>query len=538
MSDNIYTVVVADDEEELRKSLIRKVNWEEAGFRVVGEAGSGIDALELVEKLEPDLLLSDIRMPFMTGIELAREVREIRPTVQIAFLSGFDDFSYAQQAIQYNIISYLLKPISSKELTIELKKIKQTIDKKFNEFIQKNEELEKQNMTGFLMPVILDSFQGKNSDKRNLELMQEAVRLGFIKSVDSDLEYTVMVTSFWNEADENVTTYSSVNAVDSILRKYIKYDSFYTDGRVVSLMAATKTGINKYLHIIVEDISQSVKRIMNLTATIGISRSMPGLINSHEAYVEAMNAMEYSGKSESGAHYIADIERANAFDNKMVQTAIIEIERLIRGGAEQELEEYLTRIFTYIKEEKIAPAMLQSFVVQLISVAYRVVYAVADTESVQDLKLASPLQGRIFYERTDEMWQQCIDFCVNAKKLVTEQRKKSSFVICDRALDIIETRYMDAGLSLVSISEEIAVSPNYLSALIKKVTGSTFVELLTKKRIETAKDILLTTSMKIREISEMCGYSDQHYFSYCFKKYTGISPNLSRRQVSDEKDEN
>ena len=112
----MYTIVIADDEAELRQALIRRIDWEDVGFRVVGEAENGVEALELVEKLEPDLLLTDVRMPFMSGIDLAREVREIRPTMQIAFLSGFDDFTYAQQAIQYNIISYLLKPISSKPM--------------------------------------------------------------------------------------------------------------------------------------------------------------------------------------------------------------------------------------------------------------------------------------------------------------------------------------------------------------------------------------------------------------------------------------
>ena len=99
----MYTVIVADDEQEIRRSLIRKVDWGSVGFQVIGEAENGEEALELTEKLEPDLLLTDIRMPFISGIELARQVREIRPATQIAFLSGFDDFSYAQQAIQYNL---------------------------------------------------------------------------------------------------------------------------------------------------------------------------------------------------------------------------------------------------------------------------------------------------------------------------------------------------------------------------------------------------------------------------------------------------
>ena len=132
----MYTVIVADDEQEIRRSLIRKVDWGSVGFQVIGEAENGAEALELTEKLEPDLLLTDIRMPFISGIELARQVREIRPATQIAFLSGFDDFSYAQQAIQYNIISYLLKPISSSELEKELLKMKEKIDQKFQVFSQ------------------------------------------------------------------------------------------------------------------------------------------------------------------------------------------------------------------------------------------------------------------------------------------------------------------------------------------------------------------------------------------------------------------
>lgn len=121
----MYTVVVADDEMELREAIVRRIPWEEIGFSVVGEAENGIEALELVSKLEPDLLLTDIRMPFVSGIDLARQVREVRPATQIAFLSGYDDFTYAQQAIQYNIISYLLKPISMSELTEELIKMKE-----------------------------------------------------------------------------------------------------------------------------------------------------------------------------------------------------------------------------------------------------------------------------------------------------------------------------------------------------------------------------------------------------------------------------
>ena len=107
-----YTVLVVEDERDQRRALIERVDWESAGFEVAGEAENGFEALELTETLEPDLIITDIRMPMMTGLELARRVRQLRPMVQIVILSGYDSFEYARTAIEYNIISYLLKPIS------------------------------------------------------------------------------------------------------------------------------------------------------------------------------------------------------------------------------------------------------------------------------------------------------------------------------------------------------------------------------------------------------------------------------------------
>ncbi|NBK92252.1 response regulator [bacterium 1XD21-13] len=526
----MYTIVIADDEAELRQALIRRIDWKEVGFEVVGEAENGVEALELVEKLEPDLLLTDVRMPFMSGIELARAVREIRPNIQIAFLSGFDDFTYAQQAIQYNIISYLLKPISSKELTEELKKIKQKIDVKFEEFTKKNAEQEQQSLMVFFMPLLLDSFLDAQGEEREEALIKEAVRRGFIGPEHTYMHYTVLVTSFWDGQGKNRTSEGDVNAVNLILRKYIRYISFYTEGRIVSLLTGTRTSLTKYLHIIVEDISQSVKRIMNLTASIGVSRMVPGLGHCHEAYLEAMDALGYARRSDTGVSFISDIERTATFDQEAVQAAVNEIERLLRSGTEEELRSYLEQLFEELEQED-APAMnIQLVMVQLIAAVFRVVNAVADSEAIQNLQKTSPLLGQLFFENPREMKERYLAFCLAARELAAEHRKKSSSVICDRALSIMESRFMDPELSLNSISGEISVSPNYLSTLIKRSTGSTFIDLLTRKRMETAKKLLLETPMKIREVSEKCGYNDQHYFSYCFKKYEGISPNACRRK--------
>ncbi len=424
----MYTVIVVDDESDLRKGLIRKIQWGEIGFQVIGEADNGIEAMELVDRLEPDLLITDIKMPFMTGIELARQVREIRPNTQIAFLSGYDDFTYAQQAIQYNIVSYMLKPITARDMTNELYTIKKKIDEKFEAFSGNRKDYERIEITRFVMPLILDDFQEKDSEERENHLQEKGRLCALLSSDSSNLNYSVIVTKFMGEDGENCTTEENISAVEIILKKYMKHTSCFVGDKIVSLLMATPRDFAKYLHILVEDIAQSTKRIMKLETMVGISRQMEELQYSHKAYVEAMKAITACNSEVGMIRYISDIEQL-----------------IVAGDGET-------------------------------------------------------------------------------------QKVTSGSEICDRAIEKIELEFANPEISLVSISTDISVSPNYLSALIKKSTGSTFIDLLTRKRIETAKELLLNSGLKIREITEQCGYSDQHYFSYCFKKYVGVSPNGYRRE--------
>ena len=418
----MYTIVFADDEEEVRQAIIKKVAWNEIGYEFVGEAGNGAEALELVEKLRPDVLLTDIQMPFISGIELARQVREIHPSTQIVFLSGHDDFTYAQKAIQYNIISYLLKPISASELTEELRKIKVKIDEQFRLFTDGVSEPGKEGMMPFFMSLLLDEFQVENDTVRDAELAQKLFDMGITDRADNDHLYTVMTVSILNEAEENVTVEENVNSIDLVLKKYFKSVSFYINGRITSILMSGRRGFDKYLHIAVEEISEKVRRIMGLDAGIGIGKLEKGLSSIHKAYVDSVKAIGYSSNQKKGIFFIEDMEK----------------------------------------------------------------------------------------------------------------NKNSAEMISDEALEIINKGYMNPEISLVSVSREISVSPNYLSALIKKTTDSTFIDLLTKKRIDVATDMLLHSNFKIREIAEQCGYSDQHYFSYSFKKVTGKSPNAFRRGDSED----
>lgn len=525
-----YTVVVADDEEEIRRSLVRRVKWEEIGFEVVGEAENGADALELVEKLEPDLLLTDIKMPFLSGIELARAVREVRPTVQIAFLSGFDDFTYAQQAIQYNIISYMLKPISAKEIEAELIKIKEAMDRRVEEFTRENKEKLDSRKVEFLLPLLLDSFQNEKVPEEVLNT--RAVACELIRNPKPDnLQYVVIVIGIRDLNGEDKTSYNSVNAVDMILKKYVRYLSCHLEGRVVSLIAATSSGMSKYLHIIVEEIVQSVERIMGYHCQIGVSRSVSLLGKCRESYLEAMNALSYSRKDKSSVYFISDAEHGDELEQDEIQGITAKIESFLRGGSIEEMELYLEELEKKLRTGGENLLILSTILLTEIGAAvYKVIYMAIGDCGVEVLQKKYSMGHLREMERMADNFQTVKSLCMEAKKMLMDQRRKSSEVICEQAVQIIQERYAQQELSVMLISEEIGVSPNYLSSLIKKTTGNSLVEILTKQRIDKAMELLQCTGMKIGEITEMCGYKDQYYFSHCFKKLTGMSPNKYRRE--------
>ena len=417
----LYTVVVADDEDELREAVCTMIPWQDFGFRLVGSASNGLDALQLVEKYEPDLLLTDIRMPFISGIELARQVREVRPTTNIAFLSGYDDFEYAQQAIQYNIISYMLKPLTVKGLGDELRIIRQKIDAQFATFRQAtHRNVEHDPHILELMSLVLDAYADLDGA---VQAGTCAYQCGLLRDANEKTCYTVMVSTLLNGDGSIDTPPSFAASMDRLIAKYLRGVSFFSFGKVVSVLAGGPAELEEALYILADEVPQMSERVLGRSCRIGVSRIAETPAALHDAYREAMEALLQGDRTEAGAQFISDLEPA------------------VKGGS----------------------------------------------------------------------------------------------LLCKRALEALDQHYMDPDLSLVSLSGMLDVSPNHLSACIKRYTGETFINTLIQKRMEAARELLATSSFKIREVAERCGYTDQHYFSYCFKKYCGESPNSMRRRLSGER---
>lgn len=407
------------------------------------------------------------------------------------------------------------------DLTEELKKIKQKIDGIFAEFDAR--KYDDPGLQQFFMPLLLDDYVNFDSVEREEHLTELAIRNGFLKDRNNDFHYVVLAIKVEDQEGQNRTSLKLVHSVDMILQKYMKHYSFAMDGRIIAVLAATPASFERYLHIAVGEMTQSTERILGMHCHIGVSRVREHLGECHEAYRGAMSALGYCKPGESNIHYIADEERDNTMDMELSAECVTQMESLIRGGSREELEQYLKDVFDRLETGQDAALKCKFLIFQMSSALIRIAYTVTDDSAL--FQRFAMLEGPVRESR-----DRFTALCLEVWELVNAGKKKSSQILCEKAMQIIDKEYGDPSLSLVGVSSSIHVSPNYLSALIKKETGASFVDLLTKKRIETARELVLGSSMKMREISERCGYSDQHYFSYCFKKYCGVSPNAMRQE--------
>lgn len=528
-----YTVLVVEDEINQRRALVERVEWEKAGFEVIGQAENGAEALDKVEQLEPDLIFTDIKMPLISGLELAAKVRELRPATQIVILSGYDSFEYARTAINYNIISYLLKPISSSELSEQLFDIHRRMEERLGGISGKtaqtdSERLNRLTVIEFLQPLMFGGSEQQSGDDEKLKAA--AAQLG-ITDENKRNKFCVLVSKFKKDGKNSVSDEHAV-FVDKILGRYLKKAvTFITYGRAVTLAVFEETDIpQNVLELALLELVQTSKRVMDEECTVGISRQFYELSHCPTAYFEAVTARRYTSDGVGHIRYIEDKERDGEVEFEYVEKSVLKIEQLLKVGNADELGEFINDMY-----ENNTPENANLLVVQIIATVCRVVSNASDKSELSGLVAKNPIFSRITsYSSQSGMRDELTEFCRDAKKIIEQSQKRDSQVLCDRVVQIIDERFPDEELSLTGVSAELAVSPNYLSALIKKEKKKNFITLLTEKRMKAAYDMLVCSSMKVLEISEKCGYSDQHYFSYCFKKFYGDSPNKVRAVARGE----
>lgn len=507
-SRDLFTVIVADDEEELREAVCRLVPWEHIGFKLMGSAGNGLDALELVEQLQPDLLLTDIRMPFISGTDLARQVRELQPLIQIAFLSGYDDFEYAKLGIEYEVVSYLLKPISMEDLTAALREIHSKMAAKFRDL--SSGAGRGGGLQLAVASLLLDGFADPPEEEAVLASLSE---LGFV--VTPPYQMTVLAARV-----DGSCLPAAVGMIDRVLQKYYSCCSIASGGRALTLLVS-EDGFSR-LDTALDELLQVLRRLLDGGCVIGVSRKFDRINLCHSACREAVDAQCMTG--DSGIRRIGDMLAEPEIRSAAIPDAAAELEKLLYGDDCGALDRYLKRCLPAGEDDGELAAL--QVLMALRSILSGALSAGELSRLFHRYGLAAPLTAGV---DSGELKRRIREVCMAGQSILSERRQGGVGELCGRALRMIEQNYMVPELSLASVSEQLHVSPNYLSANMKKYAGDTFINLLIKKRMEAALALITSGGVRIAEAASRCGYADQHYFSFCFKKYYGVSPAKMRR---------
>lgn len=509
-------VLIVDDE-RLERILIRKgFSWEENGFEIVGEAGSGEEALEIVKQNRPDLVLTDIRMPYMTGLELAEQIRKFDQTCRIVIITGHREFEYARQAVRLGVEDFLLKPVNIEEVRKLVLKIREEIIE--NRRLTEEEEWRQENLSKDY-DIIKESFYHRLTEGRVAE--EEAVRRLELYKESALLKDCVCMNIQVRDVDSDSKMGESAKQVQEYVRQAsepVICFIHYTFHVLVYYMGDTPA---KELG---EKFIEELKEKFGLEVSIGISdkrEKFSGILESYQQTEKALSAVVVFGKEKciTYQNYLS-IKNENEQDTEINWKDFM---YAVENGMEDKTNAYVGEYVEKIREAGVVNLeYLRLMTMNMISKADITLsrYGKSCTELLGGEKFYMDIGGLSTLEEMRRFLMQAM------VRIIEFHRgagcKKNSRII-KSALDYIEKNFTDPELSLKTVAAAVFANESYLSRIFKKEMGDSMIEYITKKRIAQSIHLLNTTDLKAYEIAEQVGFRDSHYFSICFKKQVGVT---------------
>ncbi len=533
---NPYKIMLVDDEEEVRTSIIRKIDWQDAGFEVIGDAENGKEALEKIEQNEPDVVLTDIRMPYMDGLEMAEMIRQRYPSMKLVIFSGFDEFEYAKKAIKLNVIEYILKPVNVEELTAILKKIKKSLDEEIAQ--KRNVNLLRESYIKSL-PTIREHFLNDllhgGMDKAQIDekLKEYAIDIAdaskwVMAAIHLELDDKTNKVVPLHEQRELIPI-SVRNIIQEKLDGQYRFIIFHSSFETILLAAIDKENTQTGLVALLGDACKEIKKILEVSVTIGVGESCNSLNDLGRPFRTALNALGYRAIAGAGGVIcIGDMEPSVheklQFDTRMESELIA----AIKFGPEERIHTVLDGIVGHMEEAKVHYRQYQAYILAIINVLTRL--------SLQyDLKISEmfdvendyfEILGRV--QKMKNVRPYLTRVALNMNSAMEEARSNTTKNVISEAKRYIQDNFQDPDLSVEKICRHLHMSPAYFSTMFKKETGQAYISYLTDVRLGRAVELLMATDDKTYIIAEKVGYPEQNYFSYVFKKKYGVSPTRYR----------
>jgi len=531
-----------DDEEDVRQAIIKKLDWETIGFQVIGYADNGEDALEIAEHLRPDVVMTDIKMPFMDGLTLSRKLKQISKDIKIIVFSGFDEFEYAKEAIKLEVEEYILKPINAIELKSVFERIKEKLDSEINKK-RDIDQLRKYYMESLPImkeQLLIGLLEGRLSKKRINELM---------KSYEIDLNYPYYMTGIVRTDNTSgriktgidflpptgFITLSLKQIVDENLTACCGFNScIYLESVVVIALLSEPKQSNEFIHAM-DQICKSAYRILENNTSAGIGFICSDLMDLSHSYRGAKNAIDYRILFDSNqAIYIQDLE-SQVNDRSVWESRYTEsILREIKLGEVEGLVNAIQDLINYIKKSAISFQLYQISLMEMVTEIFKLGRAYQlDMDNVFGVDFN--INKKIYqFDSLESLKQWLMEICLKVRGYIRRERTDSAKLLIEKAVRYIGEHYNDSELSVDTLCNYLNVSATYFSTLFKREKEMNFVNYLTKIRLEKALQLLNTTDEKTYNIATIVGYMEPNYFSYVFKKQYGVSPSNYRKNKKED----
>ena len=540
---NKYSVILVDDESEIIEGIIQKVDFESLGFIVVGAAENGEEAFQLSLKLKPDIVISDIIMPFMDGLTLGEKLKEELPNTKIILFSGHDDLEYAHRAIKMNVVEYVLKPVNAQEIAIILTNVKNQLDQEYEtrrdyEFLK----LHYQNM----LPILRDQFlagilDGKLNED---EVLEQAPLANFDLNSKG---YCVVLFEITKQTQTQVSQmiFKEKNSLmmnaavkqlaEDILSKYVNSHVFYSNAQIAAIVQLYEQTDTEMLNNVVNEVCMAASRIYDMKLSAGISNTTNQWSTLSYAKNEAISALDYrlvlgDGKAIAYEDIAQDTTISLSFQEQDSKT----LSSAIRLASSLEIKETVSSIFGQLYRHKMPLDRYHVFVMELMLSLLKMMEQYQIDSKAIFAKNFDPYHPLKQFNSLVEFEKELTRICVAISRSIQEQRVHASKAVVSSVMEYIQENFANPTLNVETISRSFHISASYLSRIFKKETDESLIGYLTDLRLEEATKLLLTTNEKSYAVAQQVGYSDPNYFSYVFKKKYGIAPTRYRKKIEEK----
>jgi two-component system response regulator YesN len=523
----LYKVFFVEDEIVTREGIRDNVNWNAHGFEFCGEASDGELALPLLQTVKPDVLITDIRMPFMDGLQLSQIVRDRMPATKIIILSGHDEFEYAQKAIKLGVSEYLLKPVSVQDLHNVLQKVASELEQERGEqeALQRLRDQVEENRTALRERFLLSLVTGAAS---SAEAIEKSQTLG-IDLVARCYLVTVIRIEPSNSSEQ--LDYQRCQAVQQLVSGIAENnpDVFLLRKDIDEMVLVMKGNTPEILHeerdLLLERTRPAVEQIKYKLA-VGWGSPQKRITDICQSFMDATDNLQA----------VTNGRRAgfkSGFDNSgLLKVDKSVVEDYLRFGTVESFSAFFATYIRPLGETALRSSIARDYILtDIVLTTARFVDELGGNvaQVIPELDNIETVLPRI--ETVEQLEEQARAVLVGALVFRDGRVNNQHAGVIKQAQAYIDRHHSDPSMSLGGVAAQVSLSPCHFSAVFSQETGQTFKEYLTELRIKQAKELLRTTTMKAFEICYQVGYNDPHYFSHVFRKHTGLTPSEFRLQV-------